>query len=79
LIEKDISVADLQRQAGYSANISTQLRNNSYVSLELMEKIYCVLTASWTMLWNLYRTKMKNKNVSTAGTIHERGFLNERT
>ena len=43
LIDKDISVADLQRQAGYSANISTRLRNNSYVSLESMEKICRVL------------------------------------
>ena len=43
LIDKDISVADLQRQAGYSANISTRLRNNSYVSLESMEKICWVL------------------------------------
>ena len=43
LIDKYISVADLQRQAGYSANISTRLRNNSYVSLESMEKICWVL------------------------------------
>ena len=43
LIDKDISVADLQKQAGYSANISTRLRNNSYVSLESMEKICRVL------------------------------------
>lgn len=43
LIDKDISVADLQRQAGYSDNISTRLSNNSYVSLESMEKICRVL------------------------------------
>ena len=43
LIDKDISVAELQKQAGYSANISTRLRNNSYVSLESMEKICRVL------------------------------------
>lgn len=43
LIDKDISVADLQKQAGYSASISTRLRNNSYVSLESMEKICRVL------------------------------------
>lgn len=43
LIDKDISLADLQKQAGYSANISTRLRNNSYVSLESMEKICRVL------------------------------------
>ena len=43
LIDRDISSAQLQKQAGYSANISTRLRNNSYVSLESMEKICRVL------------------------------------
>jgi putative transcriptional regulator len=43
LIDRDISAAQLQKQAGYSANISTRLRNNSYVSLESMEKICRVL------------------------------------
>ena len=43
LIDMDMTAADLQKQAGYSANISTRLRNNSYVSLETMEKIVSVL------------------------------------
>lgn len=43
LIDRDISAAQLQKQAGYIANISTRLRNNSYVSLESMEKICRVL------------------------------------
>lgn len=43
LIDRDISASQLQKQAGYSANISTRLRNNSYVSLESMEKICRVL------------------------------------
>lgn len=43
LIDKGMSVAELQRQAGYSANISTRLRDNSYVSLESIEKICRVL------------------------------------
>ena len=43
LIDKDMTAADLQKKAGYSANISTRLRNNSYVSLETMEKIVSVL------------------------------------
>lgn len=43
LIDKDMSVAELQRSAGYSANISTRLRNDSYVSLESIEKICRVL------------------------------------
>lgn len=43
LIDMDMTAAELQKKAGYSANISTRLRNNSYVSLETMEKIVCVL------------------------------------
>ncbi|MEN8494614.1 helix-turn-helix transcriptional regulator [Dehalococcoides sp. THU3] len=43
LIDRDITAAQLQKRAGYSANISTRLRNSSYVSLESMEKICRVL------------------------------------
>lgn len=43
LIDRDMSIADLQRQAGYSANISTRLRNDTYISLESVEKICRVL------------------------------------
>ena len=43
LIDKDMTVADLQKQAGYSANISTRLRNDTYISLESVEKICKVL------------------------------------
>ena len=43
LIDMDMTAAELQKKAGYSANISTRLRNNSYVSLETMEKIVRVL------------------------------------
>lgn len=39
LIDKEMSVSDLQKKAGYSANISTKLRNDSYISLETIEKI----------------------------------------
>lgn len=39
LIDKDMTIADLQKQAGYSANISTRLRNDTYISLESVEKI----------------------------------------
>lgn len=39
LKEKNISWAQLQKEAGYSANITTRLRSNSYVSLESVEKI----------------------------------------
>lgn len=43
LIDKEMSAAELQKEAGYSANISTRLRRNEYVSLESMEKICRVL------------------------------------
>lgn len=41
LVDKGISSAQLQKIAGYSANISTRLKNNAYISLETIEKI-CV-------------------------------------
>ncbi len=43
LIDQNMTAAELQKRAGYSANISTRLRNNSYVSLESIEKICRVL------------------------------------
>lgn len=38
-----MTAAELQKEAGYSANISTRMRRNEYVSLESMEKICRVL------------------------------------
>ena len=43
LIDRDISNAQLQKMAGYSAHITTRLKNNTYVSLESVEKICRVL------------------------------------
>ena len=43
LIDRDITVPELQKRAGYSANISTRLRNNTYINLETVEKICKVL------------------------------------
>lgn len=39
MIEKDISNVELQRKAGFSGNIITRLKRNSYVSLESIENI----------------------------------------
>lgn len=39
LIEKEMSNADLQRQAGFSANIITRLKRNEYVKLQTIESI----------------------------------------
>ena len=43
LIDKNMTAAELQKEAGYSANISTRLRNDTYLSLESVEKICRVL------------------------------------
>ena len=43
LIEKDMTNAQLQQQAGFSGNIITRLKRNSYVSLESIETICSVL------------------------------------
>ncbi len=43
LIDRSMTVAELQKEAGYSANISTRMRRDEYVYLESMEKICRVL------------------------------------
>lgn len=43
LIEKDMTNAQLQKQAGFSANIITRLKRNSYISLESIESICRVM------------------------------------
>ena len=43
LIDRYMTAAELQKEAGYSANISTRMRRDEYVSLESMEKICRVL------------------------------------
>jgi len=43
LIDRDITNTQLQQMAGYSANITTRLKNNTYISMETIEKICRVL------------------------------------
>ena len=43
LIEKELPNADLQRQAGFSANIITRLKRNEYIKLQSIESICRVL------------------------------------
>lgn len=43
LIEKDMTNAELQQKAGFSANIITRLKRNGYVSLESIESICRVM------------------------------------
>ena len=46
LIDQNMTAAQLQKEAGYSANISTRLRKDEYVSLESVEKICRVLNCN---------------------------------
>ena len=39
LVDRDMTAVQLQQQAGYSANITTRLKKNTYISLESVEKI----------------------------------------
>lgn len=39
LVDRDMMAVQLQQQAGYSANITSRLRKNTYISLESVEKI----------------------------------------
>lgn len=43
MIEKNVTNAQLQKQAGFSANIITRLKRNGYISLESVESICRVL------------------------------------
>ena len=43
LIEKDMTNAQLQQKAGFSANIITRLKRNGYTSLDSVESICRVL------------------------------------
>ena len=43
MIEKGITNAQLQKQAGFSANIITRLKRDDYISLETIESICKVI------------------------------------
>lgn len=43
MIEKNVTNAELQKQAGFSANIITRLKRNSYISLDSIENICRVM------------------------------------
>ena len=43
MIEKEMTNAQLQKQAGFSANIITRLKRNEYISLESIESICKVM------------------------------------
>lgn len=39
LIERDMTAAQLQQQAGFSANITTRMKRNGYLALDTIESI----------------------------------------
>lgn len=43
LIEKDMTTAQLQQKAGFSANIITRMKRNGYLSLDTIESICRVM------------------------------------
>jgi putative transcriptional regulator len=43
MIEKEMTNAELQQKAGFSANITTRLKRNGYISLESIENICRVM------------------------------------
>lgn len=65
LIDRDITTAQLQKMAGYSANISTRLRNNTYVSLESIEKICRVLDCKVDDIVDFIPDEQEGKDVQS--------------
>ena len=43
MIERDMTNAELQKEAGFSANIITRLKRNGYISLDSIESICRVM------------------------------------
>ena len=60
LIDRNISNVKLQQMAGYSANITTRLKNNTYVSLETIERICNALDCK---VDDILEFEGENKNV----------------
>ena len=57
LIEKDMTNAQLMKQAGFSANIITRLKRNEYVSMESLENICRVMNCGVDDILEFISTK----------------------
>ncbi len=68
LIDRNMTPAHLQQKAGYSANISTRLRRDIYISLESVEKICRVLDCKVDDIVEFIPDE-KNKSVISGDTI----------
>lgn len=62
LIDKNMTTAELQKEAGYSANISTRMRRNEYVSLDSIEKICRVLNCKVDDIVEFVPDESKSQN-----------------
>lgn len=62
LIEHDMTNAQLQKEAGFSANIITRLKRNGYISLESVESICRVLNCTPNDILEFLPDKEVNEN-----------------
>ena len=53
LIEKNMTNAQLQQEAGFSANIITRLKRNGYISLESVESTIIRVMVCWKHMFVL--------------------------
>ena len=72
MIDKEMTNTELQKQAGFSANIITRLKRNGYISLENVENICRVMDCSVDDILEFMPddTDKATKSVSTDDTIH---------
>ena len=65
LVDQNMSTAQLQQQAGYSAHISTRLKKNTYISMESVEKICRVLDCSVDDIMEFVPDNSDKDNIDT--------------
>ena len=61
LVDRDMSPADLMREAGFSGNIIMRLRRNEYVSLQSIESICRVMNCGADDIVEFIPDNMKSK------------------
>jgi len=57
LDERNITTRELEKQTGYSGNITTRMRRNEYISLESIEKICKALNCHVDDILEFYNHK----------------------
>lgn len=60
LIEREMTTAQLQQQAGFSANIITRMKRNKYLSLETIESICRTMNCGVDDILQFLPEDMKN-------------------